>query len=109
MRYARVAFYEMAPKTIDISIRRSMLGLLPVFRQQPGFVSYQLVKVGERSLVSFSVWETREAAEEANRATADWASENLPDTVVSSRLYIGPIAFDSAVMEPRAPDAYPTI
>jgi hypothetical protein len=100
MRCARIVFFELKPKTVEVSIRRAMEQLLPRFRQQRGFVSYQLTKVDDRSIISISTWETRDAAENANRVAAEWAKGALPEIIVSSNLYFAEIAFDSTVERP---------
>jgi heme-degrading monooxygenase HmoA len=109
MRCARIVFFELKPKTVDVSIRRATEELLPRFRRQPGFVSYQLAKVDDRSIISISTWETKDAAENANRVAAEWAKGALPEIIVSSKFYFAEIAFDStAERRPIAgPEARP--
>ena len=48
-----------------------------------GFKAYYLLKLAEGTS-TVSVFETREGAEESNRAAAAWLSENLPDLNVQA-------------------------
>ena len=95
MKYARIAINELKPGTVNISIDRTENELLPLFRNQPGFISYAVYRVQERSVASVSVWETREAAENAVRLADDWIKSSLPEAVVASRVVIGELAFES--------------
>ena len=52
MQHARVATYQLKPGTADEVIRRA----------QAGFVAYGLVKTGEDSAISISVWQSEEQA-----------------------------------------------
>ncbi|HET7463657.1 MAG TPA: hypothetical protein VFJ82_20550, partial [Longimicrobium sp.] len=61
--------------------QRVEVGFLPRLRTQPGFVSYSLVHAGNGVLVSVSVFETREGADESNRMAAEWVAENVAPLV----------------------------
>ncbi len=56
-------------------------GFVPVLSRLPGFVSYTLVRSPEGSLVSTSVFETRQAAEDSNRLASDWVHHNLASLI----------------------------
>jgi heme-degrading monooxygenase HmoA len=62
---------------LDEAIQRIENGYVPILQSHPGFIEFYAVKVGEDEGVSISVFETRQAAEEANRQALDWAKENL--------------------------------
>ena len=65
--------------SIDEAARRAADGLGSVFKQSPGFHAYQVVQFGEDSGGSVTLFETREAAEEANQRALTWIKENLAD------------------------------
>jgi hypothetical protein len=44
-------------------------------------------------VLSYSLWESRVDAEEANRASAAWVQQNLSRVLVSVERYIGEVAF----------------
>ncbi|MGH7246116.1 MAG: antibiotic biosynthesis monooxygenase [Candidatus Levyibacteriota bacterium] len=54
---------------------------LPMYKQQPGFVNYFLVKNDDGTLLSYSVWESRDAAEKASQIMSDFAKDTLPGVV----------------------------
>jgi heme-degrading monooxygenase HmoA len=95
MKYARIAINELRSGTINISIDRAEKELLPLFRNQPGFISYAVYRVDERSVASVSVWETREAAENAVHLAEDWIKSSLAESMVASRVVVGELAFES--------------
>jgi len=63
----------------------------------PGFVSYYFVDVGEAGdrMISLSVFETSEAAEESNRVAAKWVqrwmAEHPTTAPTASRVDAGPV------------------
>src|SRR4051812_45213808 len=59
MRHARVAVYKVKPGTVDEVLRKAEAGMLPVFQEQPGFVSYGAIKTGEDACISLTIWESR--------------------------------------------------
>jgi hypothetical protein len=96
MRHARIGIYEFKPNTVDAIIEKARNGLWPLLRQQPGFVSYQLARTDASKLVSFSVYDTRVAAENAARVMADWVKKNVASDVVSSQYHVAELSIDSA-------------
>ena len=51
-------------------------GYVPILKNNPKFVEFYGVIVGDEG-VGISVFETQQAAEEANRQALEWAKENL--------------------------------
>ena len=72
-------------------------GLLAEMQAPPGFIAYYFVDVGEAGdrMISLSVFETSEAAEESNRVAAGWVARWLaehPKTApTASRVDAGPV------------------
>lgn len=58
MQHVRVALYKAKPGTVDDVICKAQGGMLPIFRAQPGFIGYGLVKTGDDALISISAWQT---------------------------------------------------
>lgn len=56
-------------------------GFVPLVSRLPGFVSYDLVRSSDGSLVSTSVFESRQSAEDSNRLASDWVHENLASLI----------------------------
>ena len=95
-QYTRVAVVTLKPGTADEAIRRAETGLLPLYRSEPGFVAYTVAKTGDKSLISFSIWQQREQAEQASRIGENWVREHASDLVESMQNHIGKIGFMEA-------------
>lgn len=52
-------------------------GLATMISELPGFVSFSCTDDEENVLVTTSVFETRDGAEESDRRATDWTRENL--------------------------------
>ena len=95
MAHVRIAVYTFKPGTIDEVIRRAEADVLPLFRRQPGFVAYEVVKTGDDRGVSISTWESAGQAQAAVEMAAGWVKENLADSVVSVENHVGELNFSS--------------
>jgi quinol monooxygenase YgiN len=56
-------------------------GFVPLISKLPGFVSYDVVRSTDGTLLSVSVFESRQAAEDSNRLASDWVHENLASLI----------------------------
>jgi hypothetical protein len=52
-------------------------GYVPEVSRQRGFVSYHIIDGGDGTLVSSSVFESRDAAEEASHHAAEWVRAHI--------------------------------
>ena len=75
--YLAIRRLTVQPDSTDEVIRRVENGLVPILSSVPGFVEYVGVHIGEGSLLSISIFETKEQAEESSRRAADWVKQNL--------------------------------
>ena len=97
MPYARIAIYQFKPGTVDEVIRKAKEGMLPIFRQQPGFRRYATVKTGDDSAVSISTWDTQQEADAAVQKAAAWVTQNFAASVVAVANHVGEVAFSEGV------------
>lgn len=97
MQHVRAALYQFKPGTIDEVIQRAEAGMLPTFRQQPGFVAYGLIKTGENTGISLSFWQSQEQAEAAVKVAASWVRENLAEMVEAVQNHVGDLSFFSQI------------
>ena len=97
MQHVRIALYTITPGSADEVIRRGESGMVPIFRAQPGFVAYGLVKTGEETLVSISVWESEQQAIDASQIAGAWVKENVGDILVSVENHVGDLAYFSSM------------
>ncbi len=95
MPHMRIAIYQFQPEAVDETIKRAAEGMLPIFRQQPGFISYAIVKTGDSSAVSLSTWATSAQADAAINTAAGWVQGNIASMVVSVQNHVGEVALSS--------------
>ncbi|MFH8370481.1 hypothetical protein [Streptomyces sp. NPDC018031] len=74
--YAVIRRYEGVTDPAEAG-RRVGEGFVPLLRQVPGFVAYYWVDAGDGVMVSTSVFEDRDGAEESIRRAADFVRDNL--------------------------------
>jgi hypothetical protein len=56
--------------------RRTQESMVPLFQDEPGFVSYSVMST-TNEVLSFSIWRTEEQAEAANKVSRDWVADNI--------------------------------
>jgi heme-degrading monooxygenase HmoA len=93
--HVRVAIYQIMPGTADEILRRAQTGMLPIFRQQPGFIAYEGVVTVDDEVVSISTWESAEQAQAAVHTATGWVRENLADMILSVDNYVGEVGFST--------------
>ncbi|MDQ4128289.1 MAG: antibiotic biosynthesis monooxygenase [Actinomycetota bacterium] len=77
--FAAIRYYQADPPSIDEVVRRVQEDHVPLIRELKGFVSYFILLPSEREedIVSVSVFEDQQSAEESNRKAAEWVVQNL--------------------------------
>ena len=90
MAHARVAVYSVSGSAEEVG-KRVREGMVPILRDQDGFLSYDVVHAGD-TLISVSCWGTQAQAEQAVQTIADWVRESGVDQMVE-RLenYVGEV------------------
>jgi hypothetical protein len=74
---------------IELAVKEQ---LFPLFEKLPGFVSHTVVDIGDNTVMSVTVYETREQAEAGNTAVRDLVRQILsrvvpnPATIVIGRV-----------------------
>ena len=96
MRHLRIALYDMTSGTEDEAIEIARGGMIPLYESQPGFVRYEVGKLDDGGVVSFSVWETADEATRAVELARDWVKENLADRIKLREEHTGDLAWDEA-------------
>jgi quinol monooxygenase YgiN len=79
--FAAIRYYQADPPSIEEVVRRVQEDFVPLIRDMRGFVSYVILVPSEREedIVSVSVFEDQQSAEESNREAADWVVQNLSE------------------------------
>ena len=100
MRHIRIATYEITNGSFQDAAQSAKSGMLPKFREQPGFIRYGVADVGNNALVSVSVWESREQADAATPMAATWIAENLAGKITLTSNVVGDLAFYQGMGNP---------
>ena len=77
--FAAIRYYQADPPSIDEVVRRVQEDFVPLIKDMQGFVSYFILVPSEREedIVSVSVFEDQQSAEESNSKAAEWVVQNL--------------------------------
>ncbi|MSO95130.1 MAG: hypothetical protein EXQ81_04970, partial [Thermoleophilia bacterium] len=81
MSHFRVALYDVKSGTADEAAEISKAGLLPICKRLPGYIRYEVGRVDDGGLVSFSVWMTETQAQHASTEVAAWVAEYVASRV----------------------------
>ena len=97
MKHVRIATYEIKQGSFQEIADRARKGMLRTFQEQPGFIRYGLVDLGDKTCLSLSMWETRKDADAAVPVATSWVRDNLSDRVELRSNVIGDLAFYEGV------------
>ena len=80
--HARVAFFQLKSGSFEQVVRtvEAPGGLLGIFRERPGFRSYELIECAS-GLISVSHWENSKDADSADRIGVAWAADHIDKLV----------------------------
>lgn len=93
MPVARVASYQFLPGTSDEVFARVEQELLPLLKQQPGYLSYEAHRLDNERGVSISTWVSQEHADAAHTVIEMWAEERIGDYVVMVERYMSNVNY----------------
>src|SRR4051794_35941518 len=97
MSHVRIGVYTGTAGTAEEVGDMAREGMLSVFRGRPRFQAYGLAETGEGKVVSVSLWDSGEQAEQANElAAASWVRDNIADRVRLESTQIGDFLFYEA-------------
>lgn len=93
MSHVRIGVYALTSGTARQVADQAHEGMLGVFRAQAGFQAYGLAESPEGKVVSVSLWDSEEEAEQANAIAASWVSENMAGRVRLESTQVGNFLF----------------
>jgi hypothetical protein len=89
--FATVRRYEGVGST-DVIALAAKEQFFPLFEKLPGFVSHAVVDTGENSVMSVTIFESREQAEAANVAVRNLVQQILSHVIPSpATIALGPV------------------
>jgi heme-degrading monooxygenase HmoA len=96
MNCTRIALYDITSGSFGEVVEKAKAGMVPLFENSPGFLSYGIAEIGKNAFASVSTWKTRQQADDATGKAAAWVKTNMPDRFVLRENYIGDLAVDTA-------------
>lgn len=93
MQHLRIATYEIKEGSFQELADIARKSMLRTFQEQPGFIRYGLADLGDRKLVSLSLWETRKDADASVPVAERWVRENVASRVDLRSTQVGDLAF----------------
>ena len=96
--HARVAFYKLRSGSFEQVVRmvEAPGGLLEIFRERPGFQSYELIEA-PAGLISVSHWESSAQADEATHVAAVWVAEHVAERIKLQQSDTGEVVLFSSL------------
>jgi len=93
MQQACIARYTVKSGTVDEIVRRIKASLVPIYRRQPGFVAFELIKTSNASLIAVSMWHLAEYAATSAKMTTAWTRQEIGENMVSVDYEFGDLEF----------------
>src|SRR5207253_3674010 len=87
--FASIRTYRIKTGSLDDVLHRVDRDLADAFAREPGFISYEVVRTGERTLASITTFHEREQAEASNELAAEWVADELADFDVERMGVVG--------------------
>ena len=98
--FASIRTYRVGTGPVDEVLHRVDRDLADAFAREPGFISYVVVRTGERTIASLTSFQEKEQAEASNQLAADWVAEELAEFDVERMGVIsGPVMVSRATSE----------
>jgi hypothetical protein len=82
--HVSIRTYRVGTGSVDALMRRVDRDFADAVARKPGFLAYQAVQTGERTVASITLFREAEQAEASNELAAQWIAEELQDFKVES-------------------------
>ena len=93
--FATIRRYNVNPGQMSEVVKRVKQGLVPIVSKQQGFVSYRAIDAGGNVTLSVSFYQTRAAADAANKEAATWVKANLAQLITAIDVTVGEVVVDA--------------
>src|SRR5258707_13356571 len=77
--YASMRTYRVGAGATDAVMHRVDRDFAEALAQEPGFIAYQAIKIGEDRICTTSIFRDRAQAEASNEIAAEWVAAELSD------------------------------
>ncbi len=104
--FMSIRTYRVGSGSIETLLHRVDRDLAEAFTQEDGFIAYQVVQTGPRTVASITTFRKREQAEASNELAAEWVADALSDFEVERMGIIGGEVMVSRVAAEMLEDAH---
>jgi hypothetical protein len=102
--HVSIRTYRVGTGSIDDLMHRVDGDFAAIIAREPGFIAYQAVRTGERTVASITLFRAAEQAEASNERAAQWIAEELQDFKIESMgRFGGEVMVSRAVAEMLEP------
>ncbi|MBJ7330090.1 MAG: hypothetical protein JHC95_09355 [Solirubrobacteraceae bacterium] len=77
--FASIRTYRMEADAVDMLIHRVDRDFAEALAQEPGFISYQCLDLGNGRIASMTIFQTIEQSEHSNELAHSWITQELGD------------------------------
>lgn len=79
--FAVIRRYNINPHAAEKIMHRVRDGFVPLVSGLPGFVSYDVMRASDETLVTMSVFESRQSADDSSHLASNWVHDNLASLI----------------------------
>ena len=95
MRFASINVFTVRADEMDAFVALQRDAFLPLLRQQPGFLAFELVRTGDDTGVATLWWVSEEARRAASPGLTAWVEQHLTPFFVALNNPAGPVVLSS--------------
>ena len=95
MRYASINIFTVRPGAMEAFVALQRDEFLPLLREQPGFLAFELVRTGNDTGVATLWWASEEARRAATPDLTAWVEQHLEPFIVALDNPAGPVVVAS--------------
>ncbi len=77
--FASIRTYRVEQRAVDTLIHRVDRDFAEALAQEPGFISYQCLDMGNGRIASMTIFETMEQSERSNELAHAWITQEMDD------------------------------
>ncbi len=81
MLYAAIRKYSIIPRFVVEVMQRITEDFLPIISQEPGYLAYYAMRIGDNQVITISIFDTQVGAEESNPLAREWVQKNIAEFV----------------------------
>lgn len=77
MFYAAIRKYTVLPEFVEEVMQRIARDFLPLISQEPGYLEYFALRVGDNGVMTISIFYSLQAAQDSNPLAHEWVEKNI--------------------------------